>query len=694
MKDIHKSASRFLHLYLLSLSGIMLISAVQPVKIYAQELRIASGTYFMNNGVTVVANGAKIANLGTIGNAATGSIKLAGNWQNDGIYTGASGSGVTLNGSSAQTIGGTSITTFSNLTLNNSLGFTLLNNINVNGILDFQGGLLTTGTYTATIGTAGSIIGASATTYVNGKLAMTYGVAASKQFPIGKGGNYRPLSLRYLTSLTGTSVVTAEQFESGLTGPLPAGVTLLTTNRSWTITQTGGSNLQYFLTLDPNGYTPTQTVVMLKQDAGVIASYATTTPNYTNTEALATFSDFALGEAPGGYSITGNFTYNNSANTPLDSVWVVLKQNSARLDSVRTTLAGTYTFNPKPNGAYTISARTTKPWASVNATDAIKVQRHFAGLEILTEPVKRLAGDVNLSNSINATDAIKIKRRFSGLDNSFTRGDWTFAKQTTGGDTIIVSSSAVTQNFYGLVVGDVNGSNIPGPGAKSQGILALEQSKTIKASPGDEIEIPVRVSSEASIGAISMVVGYPGQLMKVNEIKTQHGTPYYTTNNDALRMAWSETTPLTLGKDQAMMSLKVKISDQFSKDDQIRLSLNQESEIANIEGRVFDNLILTAPTIIYKNSNGVEEQNLAAKFEVYPVPNNGEFTAEITSADQKTFAIQIYNKLGQVIHEIKDINVKGKSCKKFNLKYLPSGSYTVILRSDAGFIARKILIKY
>ena len=396
-----------------------------------------------------------------------------------------------------------------------------------------------------------------------------------------------------------------------------------------------------------------------------------------------------------GWPVNGLFTYNNSANTPLDSLWVILRQDNIRIDSVQTTLSGAYTFSSKANGVYTLSARTNKTWSSVNATDAIKVQRHFAGLEVLTEPIRVNSADVNFSYSINATDAIKIKRRFSGLDNFFTRGDWTFGKAILGGDTIIINGAEIIQNFYGLCVGDVNGSNVPGSGAKSAGMLTLEQNEIIKASPGDEIEIPVRVSNEANIGAISMVVGYPSHLMQIKKIGIQHGTPYYTAGNDALRMAWSETSPLSLGKDQTLMSLVVKISDQFSKDDQIRLSLNQESEIANTEGRVFDNLILTAPAVIYKSADGVDNAgNKGTRFEVYPVPNNGQFTAEITSARQQTFSIKIYNKIGQMIHEKSDIRVNGKSVQKFDLSSLSSGIYTVVLYGVEGTMARKILVNH
>ena len=180
-----------------------------------------------------------------------------------------------------------------NLTINRSGGVTLGGNLTVNGTLSLTSGLVTTGSYTITA--AGSVTGASASGYIDGKLARVYSTTGSKVFDIGKGGNYRPLTLNY-SALTGTSTVTAEQTESAMSGTLPANTTLLTTGRYWTVTQTGGTDLNYYITLDATGYTPTGTVVGLKLDGGTIASYATTTPNYTNTTALTSFSDFALGD--------------------------------------------------------------------------------------------------------------------------------------------------------------------------------------------------------------------------------------------------------------------------------------------------------------------------------------------------------------------------------------------------------------
>jgi len=280
--------------------------AAKPQAIYNNAAHIVSdvGSYWVVNGgnFTLTSQGNNlfsmdnliVTNSASLNISPSSYLTISNALQNNGTFTGATTSTVTLNGATTQNIGGSGTTTFGNLSLNNSAGFSLTNNVGVNGTLNFQNGLLTTGLNTLTIGVAGNITNANATKYINGKLGLTFNAIGSKNFPIGKGGNYRPLTFQY-TSLTGTSVVTAEQFESGLSGTLPVNTELLTTNRSWTISQTGGSNLQYFVTLDTTDYTPTLPVLMLKQDAGTIASYPTTNPNYTNVLAFSTFSNFGLG---------------------------------------------------------------------------------------------------------------------------------------------------------------------------------------------------------------------------------------------------------------------------------------------------------------------------------------------------------------------------------------------------------------
>lgn len=222
-------------------------------------------------------------------------LDIAGNFTNNGTVN-FSGKTVSMIGTAAQTLGGTSATTFDNLVVNNSDGVWLDQNETISGTITLSSGIVTTGNYTLTIASSGTISGASSSRYINGKLAHIYSGTGSKIFPVGKGGNYRPVILEY-TALTATSTVTVEQMESTLPGTLPAGTSLFS-SRYWNVTQAGGTGT-YNITLDGNGYSPysSSNVRILKGDGNSYETYTTTysSPNYTAT-GLTSFSYFGLGE--------------------------------------------------------------------------------------------------------------------------------------------------------------------------------------------------------------------------------------------------------------------------------------------------------------------------------------------------------------------------------------------------------------
>ncbi len=88
----------------------------------------------------------------------------------------------------------------------------------INGILTLTNGVLTTtSSNLLTIGSAGSVSGGSATSYINGPLAFQTAATAGpaeKTFPIGKGSKYLPLTLSVNQNAASSSTFTAEMFNS------------------------------------------------------------------------------------------------------------------------------------------------------------------------------------------------------------------------------------------------------------------------------------------------------------------------------------------------------------------------------------------------------------------------------------------------------------------------------------------------
>jgi hypothetical protein len=133
---------------------------------------ISSGTVLnggdIGNTTGTISNSGTITLTGTYTNAATtngnGTYNLAGNWINNGGTFTAGSSIVNLNGSSAQSIGGSTSTVFNTLQINNAAGVTLgiastvttltIGNTTANSIFDDGGfGVTSSGTLNLTSGT-------------------------------------------------------------------------------------------------------------------------------------------------------------------------------------------------------------------------------------------------------------------------------------------------------------------------------------------------------------------------------------------------------------------------------------------------------------------------------------------------------------------------------------------------------------
>ena len=124
------------------------------------------------------------------------------------------------------------------------------------------------------------------------------------------------------------------------------------------------------------------------------------------------------GNQPTG-TVSGQVRYANNAQTPMSNTWVIAYDavDHTMRDAVQTDANGQYFFNGAPQGNYILRASTTKPWGGVNATDALRIARHFTSLQPLTG-IRLQAADVNANAVINSTDALQVAQRFTGLLNN------------------------------------------------------------------------------------------------------------------------------------------------------------------------------------------------------------------------------------------------------------------------------------
>jgi hypothetical protein len=470
-----------------------------------------------------------------------------------------------------------------------------------------------------------------------------------------------------LGTITGEDTVNQGQINVQYSIPLIENAT----SYVWTYWGTG-------VTLN-NGTSNTITIDFGTDATSGLLSVVGTSPCGYNTPSSGCF----ISVHPSTYGISGSVSYNNSSSTALDSLWVYLHSNTDIIDSVTTNLSGQYSFPSEYNGTYILSLHSSKTWSGVNATDALKIQRHFAGLETITEPVRLQAADVNNSISVNGTDAVQVKRRFAGMDASFERGDWTFAKPIIGGDTIIVNGNNVTQDFNGLCVGDVNGSNNPLPGSSFNNKVTVSYKGVVEVCNNCEFDLPVRIAGDYNVNAISLVIPYPTAMLELIGVKTEFGTPTFTSNDGELRIAWSEMQSLNVNSNDTLIVLTLKAAEQFV--GSINLVVTNESELADERGNVIPLAELIIPTIKPLNQTGLIDKNqILTHCAIFPNPANDIVNVEVKVSQKTKLDIDILDMLGRVkiSKQIEEL-LPGMNSFQMNTVGLTGGVYTVKLQLNA-----------
>jgi hypothetical protein len=206
----------------------------------------AAGVTF-SNASSLTITGDFTVSSGTF-TIATYDLNVKGNFSNSGTYTQSSGT-VVMNGASAQTISGSSTTTFNNLQIANTSGdVSLLVSANVNSTLTMTSGDLTIATTKSlTIldvvdpGIAGGSISSMIITPGTASLVKNYSSTTPVTFPLGDGSIYKPLTITPSAS-TASNITTryARSPYSDLT--VTGGLHHVSTSEYWTVIQSVNLN--------------------------------------------------------------------------------------------------------------------------------------------------------------------------------------------------------------------------------------------------------------------------------------------------------------------------------------------------------------------------------------------------------------------------------------------------------------------
>lgn len=251
---------------------------------------------------------------------------FASNYTHNGATILNSGSGVSFEGSAAQSTGSALPSAVHHMTIANAAGVVLSANTSVGGTLTLTNGILSTGSQTLTIAPAGSVSRTSGHVHGNLRKSVAMGSGVSRIFEIGDAGSYAPVALTFgNVSTAGTVTASTVPTEHPAVGS--SGLdTAKDLNRYYSLSNDGIVFDSYSSTfefnssdLDAGANTNSFNVWKYSGSVWSLESTGVRTDTTTQTTGVTSFSDFAIGETEShlvAVSTLGNGTVTKSPDQP------------------------------------------------------------------------------------------------------------------------------------------------------------------------------------------------------------------------------------------------------------------------------------------------------------------------------------------------------------------------------------------
>ena len=293
---------------------------------------------------------------------------------------------------------------------------------------------------------------------------------------------------------------------------------------------------------------------------------------------------------PGTFSVTQGFDISGAVSSCQVGLGVPDVQLSLSGDTTGTVASaadGGYTFLGVHGDSLTVTPSKTTDLGGVNATDALKVVRHTAGIEPFPLQCQLVAGDVNGSGAVNATDALLIVRHTAGIA-PLPAPSWRFLpahRQYTP-----LASSLVAEDYEAIRMGDVNHSWQPDPGGAKPAVAADVVEIVLRglvAATGDHVRVPIEFRGEAKIGALSLSLSYPSDMLSFRGIDEGSGAfrPIVGHQEGLIKIAWADMT----GAAPAEAGPGTEIRLQFVAKGRVgqgKIRFLAETELADASGEV------------------------------------------------------------------------------------------------------------
>ncbi len=406
------------------------------------------------------------------------------------------------------------------------------------------------------------------------------------------------------------------------------------------------------------------------------------------------------------FSISGKITYYSNG----DAVPQTLMLLTGYINKITTTDSdGYFCFTTLNSGDYRLKAHKENDIRNTaDVFDALWILQYVVGLNTFS-PYQMIAGDVTGNDKVTAYDASYILQYSANLIDKFpimtdSTDFWKFVPDDFPLDltnwTLIPDSvsytlltSDTTDNYKGIIYGDVNGSwglaesSLIGSNAAE----ATTRLENIDGEPDDKISLPLCMDGGSSITAISFVIEYNSQVMKALGASVTSLTQDYliacNIQENRLKVALAGRKPINITGEMVNLEFKVLVPELPDLRNQLQITeivINDGNNDANTHITEFN---LGSPLRV--------EYRL---YQNYPNPFNHETIIKYQILKPGKVVLKIFNIDGQEVRTllnedneagIHNILWDGKNDKSQDV---PSGLYLYRIQVGEFQLVKKLLL--
>jgi hypothetical protein len=442
--------------------------------------------------------------------------------------------------------------------------------------------------------------------------------------------------------------------------------------------------------------------------------------NYTN-------SNGCQAMAPVSFAVT----VNTLPVAPVITGPNVACESSAYLDYSCQAGMTSYTWDMTPNagtmtqtGTNVVTIFWTLPgnnWVSVNYTDANGCSAPAPTIyNVSVNPLPGTPGTITGQSSVCA-GATSIAYSVSQVSNASTYS-WTLP----GGATIAsgAGTNSITVNYDATAVSgniSVLAQNSCGNGQPSPALAVSVNTMPAAAGTitGDATVCQGSIGIEYSVGAINNATAYIWTLPAGATIVSGSGTNDIVVDYSLAAVSGTisvsgqnscgtgipSVMPVTVNikpatpvitRNESILSSNATSGNQWYMDGNIINGATSQTYTILQDGTYTDIVTLNGCSSDVSNSIVIIHTGIGnpdkEMFSISPNPGNGAFWLTIKSPTATVYDLKVLNSLGDVVYHESHLEVNGEFKQYYDLQWLSSGMYTVVLRSDKQQVTRKIVV--